>query len=126
MVAKEFLIELQTIRDAFEWKLAPDTHRTPERRFRPRLHIRGISKTGPAGFLFDPIGALCYARTGHLYSPHAWLEAASAIDLSLIDASDLIAAANDRSWVDTAEGKKPSNYVQRLRERLAATVGLRL
>src|SRR5689334_3452387 len=117
MVAKEFLAELETVRDLFLWKLVPDTYRTPERRFKPRLHIRGTSKRGPQGFLFDPIGALCYVRTGQLYSPIAWLDAATAIDLSLIDASDLIAAANDRSWVDTGSGKRPSDYVQRLRDQ---------
>jgi hypothetical protein len=123
MIAKEFLTELEKIRDAFHWKLVADTHWHQERRSKPRLRIRGTCKNGPEG-LFEPIGALCYIRTGRHFTDDAWLEAATTIDLSLMDASDLIAAADDRAWTDASDGRKPSEYVQRLRARLAAAVGL--
>jgi hypothetical protein len=123
MIAKEFLAELEKIRDSFEWKLVPDTHWQQERRSKPRLRIRGKRKNGP-GDLLEPISAVCYMRTGRLFADDAWLEAATAIDLSLMDASDLIAAANDRGWTDASEGRKPSEYVQRLRARLLASVAL--
>ena len=126
MVAQEFLVELERIRDSFEWKLVPDTQRGPERRSRPRLRIRGSCKDGPMGILFEPIGAVCYIRTGRVYADDVWLEAATTIELSLIDAGDLIAAANDQSWVDTPDGRKPSEYVQRLRKRLASSLALKL
>ena len=126
MIAKEFLLELEKIRDSFEWKLVSSTDWHEERRSQPRLRIRGICKNGPPGILFEPIGAVCYVRTGRVCVEDAWLEAATAIDLSLMDASDLIAAANDRGWTDAADGRKPSEYVQRLRARLAGSVALGL
>src|SRR6185295_14547805 len=44
MIAKEFLVELEKIRDSFNWKLVPDTHWHEERRSKPRLRIRGTCK----------------------------------------------------------------------------------
>lgn len=123
MIAKEFLVELQKIRDSFNWKLVPDTHWHEERRSKPRLRIRGTCKNGPEG-LFEPIGAVCYMRTGRLFTDDAWLEAATTIDLSLMDASDLISATNDRGWTDASDGRKPSEYVERLRAKLMASVAL--
>ena len=126
MVATEFLVELQTIQDMFEWTLIPGRYSGPERRARPRLHIRGVCKYGPEHFLFEPIGAVCYIRTGKACTEDAWLDAANSIELSLIDASDLIAAANDRAWAEVGERREPHGYVQRLRQRLATSVGLNL
>ena len=123
MIAKEFLAELEKIRDSFNWKLVPDTHWQEERRSKARLRIRGTSKNGPEG-LFEPIGAVCYIRTGRLFTAEAWMEAATTIDLSLMDASDLISAANDRGWTDASDGRKPSEYVERLRAKLLASVAL--
>ena len=126
MIAKEFLLELEKIHELFEWKLVPDTHWQPERRSRPRLRIRGFCKLGPKGFIFEPIGAVCYVRTGRTCGEDAWIEAATTIKLSLIDASDLIAAANDRVWSEVDGLRQPHAYVQRLRECLAAAVALEL
>jgi len=126
MIAQEFLVELERIRDSFEWKLVPDTWRVLERRTRTRLRIRGTCKYGPAHIVFEPIGAVCYIRTGRVCNDDAWLEAATAIDLSLIDAGDIVAATNDRGWVDTPDGRKPSEYLQHLRERMAASLSLNL
>jgi len=126
MIAQEFLIELERIRDSFEWKLVPDTRLALERRRRPRFRIRGTCKYGPANMVFEPIGAVCYIRTGRVCGDDAWLEAATTIELSLIDAGDLIAAANDRGWVDTTGSRKPSEYLQTLRKRLAAALLLKL
>jgi hypothetical protein len=126
MVAKEFLVELESIRASFEWKLFPDPSNIPERRSRPRLRIRGISKNAEEQRVFDPIGAVCYIKTGRIFTDDAWLDAATEIELSLIDASDVIAAANDRGWVDMVDGRKPSEYIQRLRTRLGACVDLKL
>jgi hypothetical protein len=123
MIAKEFLVELEKIRDSFDWKLVHDTHWQQERRSKPRLRIRGTCKNGPEG-LFEPIGAVCFMLTGRLLTAEAWLEAATTIDLSLMDASDLISAANDRGWTDASDGRKPSEYVQRLRAKLMASVAL--
>ena len=126
MIAQEFLVELEKIRDSFQWKLLSERRWELGRRSRPRLRFRGICKYGPDDFLFEPIGAVCYVRTGQRFAPEAWLEAATAIELSLIDASNLIAAANDRGWVDASDGRKPSEYLQRLRRRMAACVELEL
>jgi hypothetical protein len=127
MIAKEFLSELEQIRASFEWHLVPDqSHLDVERRSRPRLRIRGFCKYGPEDVAFEPIGAVCYIRTAKIFNEDAWIDAANAIELSLIDAGDLIAAANDRVWADSAEGRNPSEYLQRLRRRLADAVALKL
>jgi hypothetical protein len=126
MIAREFLVELERISDSFEWKLVPDMWLGLERRSRPRFRIRGSCKYGPAHIVFEPIGAVCYIRTGRVCADDAWLEAATAIELSLIDAGDLMAAADDRGWVETTDSRKPSKYLQNLRKRLAATLSLKL
>ena len=45
---------------------------------------------------------MCFAKTGCLFDEESWIQAADAIELSLIDAADITAAANDRTW--KAEG----------------------
>ena len=126
MVASEFLSQLEAVREMFEWRLVQGARPGIERRSRPRLHIRAVCKFGPPEFLFDPIAAVCYIRTGKLCAEDAWLDAANAIEFSLIDAGDFVAAANDRVWVDAGERRVSQPYLQQLRTRLAASVSLNL
>jgi hypothetical protein len=124
MIASEFLAELQKVREQFKWTLTADTSRHPERRSRPRLCIRA-TYTNPAGEVeFDPIGAVCYANTRKVHRVDDWIEAATALDLSLIDAGNLTAAANDRTWTNDAGPRKPIPQLQQLRSQIAASVGL--
>jgi len=126
MIASEFLAELQKVRPTFEWALAPDTSRQPERRSRPRLCIRATYKHASGAVVFEPIGAVCYKHTGKVHGVDAWIESANAIELSLIDAGDLTAAANDRTWTNDAGPRKPIPHLQHLRAQLAASVGLEI
>src|SRR5688572_22082383 len=126
MITKEFLAELETVRHFFEWKLVPDSSWKPELRSQPRGRIRGYCRHGPKDFVFEPIGAVCFIRTGRCYTDEAWLTAANVIELSLMDAADLIAAANDRTWIEVSGSRSREPYMRRLRERLAASVGLQV
>jgi hypothetical protein len=125
MVDWEFLAELQEVRGSFHWKLVV-SDRFPERRVQPRSRVRAAIKAGPKNVLLDPIGALCYARTGQIHPPEAWVDAANAVGLSLIDAADLTAAANDRTWLQVEGRREPDPCIPALRRRLAAAVGLDL
>lgn len=124
MVASEFLQELEKVRSTFRWAFTPDTGRNPERRSGQRLRIRGTYKHASVQIIFEPIGALCYLRTGKVNGVNDWIESASAIELSLIDAGDLTAAANDRTWAGVADARKPISRVHQLRNQLVASVGL--
>ena len=127
MITKEFLAELETVRDLFQWKLVPDANWERELRSQPRLRIRANCEYGPEVVLaFDPIGAVCYIRTGRAYADDAWLEAATVIELFLIDAGDLIAAANDQTWIESGGRRNPRPDMERIRNRLAASVGLQV
>jgi len=124
MVATEFLEELEKVHSNFRWALTPDTGRWPERRSGQRLRIRGTYKHPSGEFTFEPIGALCYIRTGKINGVDAWIDSANAIQLSLIDAGDLTAAANDRTWASFPDARKPISHVHQLRTQLVASVGL--
>jgi len=84
MVAKELLEELKNTRHNFDW--------TYDGRSRK---IRATLKSDPAGLMFDPIGAVCYSRTGMIFDQDNWYRAAQEIGLTHIDAGDLTAAANN-------------------------------
>ena len=84
MIAREFVIELKEVRNLFEWKF-----------YRRNGQIRGTLKTGEVQQLFDPITALCYLKTGKMFHEDSWVDAASALGLSWIDAGDIVAAANN-------------------------------
>ena len=99
MVAKELLDELQSIRRDFDW-----TYDGRNRRIRAKL------KSQPDGQLFDPIGAVCYSRTGLLFGEENWFRAAEEIGLSHIDAGDITAAANSTC--------KDQRYIQDLRRQM--------
>jgi len=85
MLAKEFLEELKTVHQYFNWSCS-----RINRKIRGRLRANGKSPV-----LFDPIGAVCYVKTRKVFSENEWIEAADAIGLSLIAAGDLIAASNN-------------------------------
>jgi hypothetical protein len=83
MIARELLEELETVRRNFDWYYDGPTQR-----------IRGQLK-GNHDIAFDPIGAVCFARTGVTFGETDWLRAAEMLELSHIDAADLTAAANN-------------------------------
>jgi hypothetical protein len=118
MIATEFVAELEAVRDSFNWKLVADRSWHPERRYPQRLRIRGTLKVGMDGFVFEPIAAVCFIRTGRAFADDHWLESATAIDLSLMDAGDLIAAANDLTWVEVGGQRQPHPYKSLLRGKL--------
>jgi hypothetical protein len=123
MVDWEFLAELEKVRDSFHWKLVV-SDQFPERRLQPRFQVRAVVNAGSKNVSLDPIGALCYAWRGQILSPVAWVDAANAVGLSLIDAADLTAAANDRTWRQVDGQREPDPCIPTLRRRLAAAVGL--
>jgi hypothetical protein len=87
MVAKELLEELRSIRRNFDWKYDGRSRK-----------IRANLKSQPDGVVFDPIGAVCYSKTGRTFDEGNWFQAAEEIGLSHIDAGDLTAAANNVTY----------------------------
>ena len=83
MVASELLEELRLTRRDFDWQ-----YRGVARKIRGRL------KSQPNGPFFDPIGAVCYLRTGLIFKEENWFKASEEIGLNHIDAGDLAAASN--------------------------------
>jgi hypothetical protein len=83
MVASEFLEELKLTRRDFDWE-----YRGAKRKLRGRL------KSDPQSQLFDPIGAVCYSRTGKVFSENDWFSASEEIGLNHIDAGDMTGAGN--------------------------------
>jgi hypothetical protein len=83
MVASELLEELKLTRRDFDWQ-----YRGVSRKIRGRL------KSQPNGRLFDPIGAVCYSRTGQVFTEENWFKASEEIGLTHIAAGDLTAASN--------------------------------
>ena len=126
MNARELVEELKNVGNLFEWRLVPHTHKTElaERRAHPRRRLRGVCKNGPEGMVFEPIGAVCYIRTGIAYGEDNWLESALTLELSPQDARDLVAAANDLAWRQVADRREPDPYRQMLRQTMAAAMGL--
>jgi hypothetical protein len=118
MVAKELIAELEKARDLFEWALFPGEAPVVERRRNPRLRVRGKLKKDPEKVMLDPIGAVCFSRTGIMFSEHYWVEAALTIGLAIEDARDIMAAANDMTWRNVGTGRQPDPYKQALRECL--------
>jgi len=106
MVAREFLEELKGVYEDFEWKFEGRSRR-----------IRAILKSRPNGVVFDPIGALCYSKTGLILEEQHWFRAAREIELSHIDAGDLTAAANNVC------GHPDQYYTQYLRRQIISIVG---
>ena len=98
MVTKELITELERARDLFEWTLLPSSGPVHERRRTPRRRVRGTLKSNADGALFDPIGAVCFSKTGVMFSEDYWVEAAISIGLSIEEARDIMSAANDMTW----------------------------
>ena len=131
MVTKELIAELEKARDLFEWSLLSGDLPIVERRKNPRLRVRGKLKKDHEKVLLDPIGAVCFSRTGIMFSEHYWVEAAITIGLSIEDARDIMAAANDMTWRNIGTVRQPDPYKQALREcildatRALAKAGIR-
>ena len=118
MVTKEFVAELEKARDLFDWTLMTGDSVYVERRKTPRLRVRAKVKNSADTVLLDPIGAVCFARTGILFSEHYWVEAALSIALSIEDARDIVAATNDMTWRTVGNARQPDPYKQAIRECL--------
>jgi hypothetical protein len=106
MVAREFLEELRSIHRNFQWKYVGRNR---------NIRARAKGRHSP---LLDPIGALCYSKTGVIYDEENWFQAAQEIGLSHIDAGDLTAAANN---VCNCTDRP---YVRNLRRRMVERVRL--
>src|SRR5262249_18018019 len=100
--------ELNRIRGNFNWHYDGEA-----RKIRAKLRFRSQTQ------LFDPIGAVCYTRTGLVFDEDHWLSAAEKLGLSLIDAADLTAAANNVSLISNR------HYMLRLRAQIIDDVRLR-
>ena len=125
MIATEFLAELRSIKHLFAWTVQTDENWPGNRRSRARLRIRAaLIGSPPQSPLFDVIGAVCFARTGCLFDLEYWIDAANAIELSLIDAADITAAANGRTWKADGDRRVLDPYLVSVRESLVNTVGL--
>ncbi|HEY5443690.1 MAG TPA: hypothetical protein VIJ87_04305, partial [Pyrinomonadaceae bacterium] len=118
MVTKELITELEKARDLFEWTLSPSSGPAHERRRTPRLRVRGILKSNPELTVFDPIGAVCFSKTGFMFSEDYWVEAAISIGLSIEDARDIMSAANDMTWRNVNDRREPDPYKHALRKCL--------
>ena len=121
-----FLEELEQNRSLFDWKLIPDSGKPSEKRGASRYQLRGICRRGPAaGAVFEPIGALCYAKTGAVYTEDTWSGAARALGLPSLCVAELIAAANDHTWAGPPGRRQPVAHLRGLRLRLIRAVRLR-
>jgi hypothetical protein len=126
MNARELVDELKKVGHLFEWRLVSHTYKpeSVERRIQPRLRLRGVCKDGPENMIFEPIGAVCYIRTGIAYGEDNWLESALTLNLSPQDARDLVAAANDLAWRQVDDHREPDPYRQMLRQTMADAMGI--
>ena len=124
MLTKEFIAELRKARDLFEWTLVLGSGLWVERRATPRLRIRAKLKNDPDEGVLEPIGAVCFARTGVLFNEDYWVEAAIAIGLPVQDARDVIAAGNDITWRTVGDHREPDSYKQALRSWVVEATGL--
>ena len=122
MTPSEFIAELEKVRSSFQWLLAPDSYHTPERRAKTRLHIRAMHKQVVG--LLEPMGALCYALTGHAYGAHAWAEAAKALNISEADAWEIMAACDDLTWRHSGGSRRPHREIQSIRKQILAALRL--
>ena len=127
MNARELVDELKKVVHLFEWRIvshtfSPDS--SAERRIKPRHRIRGVCKSGAEGMVFEPIGAVCYIRTGIAYGEDNGLASALTLELSPQDAKDILAAANDLAWRQVEDHREPDPYRQMLRQAMATAMGL--
>jgi hypothetical protein len=123
MTTDEFLVELEKVRNQFEWGLIPDTGAGADRRARPRLHVRGVPR-GTSRAPLDPIGAVCYALTRTVFKPEAWPDAGEALGMAPQAAAALMAASNDRTWAGPEGERKQVPFLSSVRARLIETLRL--
>lgn len=124
MTLDEFLSELLGVRDRFGWCLVPDIGPGSERRAHPRLHVRAVSRSKGEERVFDPIGALCYTRTGTIYGPHDWPDAGEVLGMAPRDAAVLVAASSDRTWTGPEGQRERVPMLAGVRDRMIGVVGL--
>jgi hypothetical protein len=125
MVTEEFIVELGKVCQDFIWKLQPQIVRGAERRAKSRFDLRAFAKRGPAqDIALGPIGVVCYATTRTLYEPDYWVDAAKELGLVYICASEITAAASDRTWKGREGERRPDERLEALRIELIETVGL--
>lgn len=124
MTLDEFLLALGGVHDQFGWCLVPDVHPDAERRAQPRKHLRGIARSQGQETVFDPIGAVCYARTGTVYLPHDWPDAGEALKMAPRDAAVVVAASSDRTWTGPEGQRESVPTLLDVRVRMIAAVGL--
>ena len=112
MLADEFMSELRKARDLFVWRLAGDGEiRGATRRVKPSVH-------------FNPISAVCFAKTGKVFGSGEWAQAADLIGLSPIDSGDTAAASDKRLSTSYNTGTTAGDYKLRLREHLLGALRL--
>lgn len=125
MTTQEFMEQLARASSRFVWRLEADSGVNAERRRRPRMLIRATPRSGPhVDISFGPMGALWYAISGDVVEPRDWARAGDLLGLPPARAADLRAAANDATWAGAEGRREPVEYLQTLRERLEAAVGL--
>lgn len=121
-----FIQALEAARALFDWSLVADAGAEPDARNRIRYRLRGVGRKGKsAGVTFEPVGAVCYARTGEIYDEDNWSGAARALGLPSLCMAELIAAANDHTWIGPGGDREPVEYLRGLRLRLIQAVGLK-
>lgn len=124
---ERFLEGLEEIRDRFDWQLLPDSDREPDNRLDVRYRLRGIVPDGPArGHMFEPLGALCYATTGAVFTEDNWSGAAQALGIPSLCVAEIVAAANDHTWAGPDSQRQPVEHLRALRVRLLRAVGIRM
>jgi len=82
MTSADFLDELRAVESGYRWFLTKDGR------------IRGTFSKERGSWVFDPITAVAFARTGEYFREGAWSEAAHAIRMSLTDCADFVSACN--------------------------------
>lgn len=123
---EDFIRALEEVRPLFDWNLVADSRTESDARIRTRYRIRGVGRKGQsAGVTFEPVGAVCYARTGEVHDEDNWSGAARALGLPSLCVAELIAAANDHTWIGPGGEREPIEYLRGLRLRLIQAVGLK-
>lgn len=124
---EDFIRALEAVRALFDWALVADAAAETDARTRTRYRLRGVGRKGKsAGVRFEPVGAVCYARTGQVYDEDNWSGAARALGLPSLCMAELIAAANDHTWIGPGGDREPVEHLRGLRLRLIQAVGLKV
>jgi hypothetical protein len=125
MTLDEFLTALNDVRDRFGWCLVPDAGPGSERRAHPRLHVRAVLLSGGRETVLDPIGAVCYSRTGSVYEPRDWPDAGEVLGMAPRDSAMLVAASSDRTWSGPEGQRERVPMLAEVRDRMVRVLGLR-